>query len=74
MKNKKMIIYYDEEGDYLEITLKKSKDTYFNELKKDCAQIIDQKSGEIVGYAVFNFRKRKNSIDVEFPITKEMVA
>ena len=42
-----MIIHYDEEGDYLEITLKKSKDTYFNELKKDCAQIIDQKSGEI---------------------------
>lgn len=43
MKNKKISIWYDEEGDYLEINLKKSKNTNFNEIKKDFAEIIDKK-------------------------------
>ena len=35
---KKTIIWYDEEGNYLEILSKKCKDTYFNEIKKDFAE------------------------------------
>ena len=61
-------LWYDKEGDYLELTLQKSSDTYFNEIKKDFAQIIDTKTKKIVGYAVFNFMKRKNKT-LEFPLT-----
>lgn len=75
MKNQKISIWYDEEGDYLEINLKKSKDTYFNEVKKDYAEIIDKKTNKIIGYAVFNFTKRKEKIlEFDIPISKELAA
>ena len=47
---KKINIWYDKEGDYLEITLKKCKETYFNENKKDFAEIKDTKTQETVDY------------------------
>lgn len=69
MKDKKISIWFDEEGDFLEINLKKSKDTYFNQKKKDFCEIIDKKTGEIVGYVIFNFTKRKEKfIDMSIPI------
>ena len=75
MKKNKIFLWYDEEGDYLELILKKSKDTYFNEIKKDCAEIIDKDSGRIVGYAVFNFSKRKNKfVDLQIPVNLEVLA
>ena len=60
MKQNKISIWYDQEGDYLEITLKKSKETYFDERKKDFAEIKDTKTQKIVGYAICNFLKKKN--------------
>lgn len=72
---KKIHIWYDEEGDHLEINIKKSKDTYFNELKKDYFEIIDKKTNKIVGYAIFNFTKRKEKlIDFNIPLSKEIFA
>ena len=69
MKKDKLSVWYDKEGDYLEITLRKSKDSYFNEVKKDCANIIDKKSGKIIGCAIFNFAKRNGKfIEVDIPI------
>ena len=41
------------------INLKRSKDTYFNEVKNDYFEIIYKKTNKIVGYAIFNFTKRK---------------
>ena len=71
MKNQKMSIWYNEEGDYLEINLKKSKDTYFNEVQKDYAEIIDKKTNKIIGYAVFNFTKKRNKpLELEIPFSK----
>ena len=68
-KKNNMSLWYDEEGDYLEITLEKSPDTYFHEVKKGFFEIIDRKSKKIVGYAFFNFTKRKEKfIDLELPI------
>ncbi len=64
----KIKILYDEEGDYLEINLRKTKDTYFDEIKKDFARILETKTNKIVGYAVFNFTKQKNKpIEIEIP-------
>jgi len=68
MKKNKISLWYDKDGDYLEITLRKSKDTYFNEIKKDFAEIIDMQTKEIIGYAVFNFMKQKRKqINLEIP-------
>ena len=75
MKGKKIKIWYDEEGDYLEINLKKSQDTYFNEIKEDFFEILDEKTGEIIGYAIINFTKRKDRcIDLDIPIPKALPA
>ena len=75
MKSQKISIWYDEEGDYLEINLKKSKNTHFNEIKKDFAEIIDQKTKKVIGYAVFNFTKRKDKLlEFSIPISKELTA
>ena len=60
MKQNKLSIWYDKEGDYLEVNMKKCKETYFHEIKKDYAEIIEIKTQKIVGYAFFNFMKRKN--------------
>ncbi len=73
MKNK-IHIWYDEEGDYLEINLKKCKDTYFNETRKDFSEIIDKKTENIVGYAIFNFIKGNRPIDIELSIPKGILA
>ena len=71
----KISIWYNEEGDYLEINLKKCKDSYFNEVKKNYMEIIDKETGKIAGYALFNFTKRKNRfIDIDIPISKEILA
>lgn len=75
MKDNKIIVRYDEEGDYLEIYLGKIKEGYFREIKDKCFERIDKKTGKVVGYAVFNFTKRKEkSVDLEFAIPKEILA
>ena len=75
MANNKISIWHDDEGDYLEVNIKKSKDTYFNEVKKDLSEIIDKKTKKVVGCTVFNFTKTKHKpIDLELPIRKEALA
>ena len=66
--NQKLSLWYDKEGDYLEVTLKRSTDTYFQEVKKDYALIIDTKTKTVVGYAVFNFIKHQHTA-LELPFT-----
>lgn len=55
---KKFKIYYDEEGDYLEITRSRSKAGYFNNLGDGLFQQINEKTGEVVGVAIVGFKKR----------------
>lgn len=69
MKKQKMLIWYDKGGDYLEITFKRCKDTYFNEIEKNIEEIRDKKNNALVGFAIFNFTKRKEkSIDMALQI------
>ena len=68
MKNK-LTLWYDEEADYLELTFKKSKDSYFNELQKDCFEIKETTTDEIIGFAIFNFTHRKEKfLDIPFSL------
>ena len=70
-----MSLWYDEEGDYLEIYFGKIKEGHFREIKDKFFERIDKKTGKVVGYTIFNFSKRKEKfIDIELPIPKEITA
>ena len=62
MENK-MSVYYDEEGDFLEITAGDTSNCYFDNLGNGTFKITDKKSGEIRGIALFNFRDRTKALD-----------
>ena len=53
-----MSIYYDEEGDFLEITLNGYTDGYYKDIDEGIAERIDEKTGRITGVAIMSFRKR----------------
>ena len=70
-----MSLWYDEEGDYLEIYFGKIKEGYFHEVRDKIFERIDKKTGKIVGYTIFNFTKRKEKfVDMEIALPKEMEA
>ena len=72
MKQTKISISYDKDGDYLEVNLKKCKETYFDEKEKNFAEIKDTKTHQIVGYAIFNFLKQnKRELSLAIPSTEE---
>jgi len=67
-----MSLYYDEEGDFLEITMGGISDCYFDNLGKGLFKITDKNTGEIKGIAVHNFKKRSknlNEISFSLPFT-----
>ena len=60
--DKKMRIYYDEEGDYLTIFTGKSRPNYGEDVDEDIAIFKDQITDEIVGVGILNFRERAKSL------------
>ena len=65
-----MHIYYDEESDYLEIRFGEPTESYYEKIGPDLYVRIDEKTGEKIGYAIFNVKKATSSlttIDVEIP-------
>ena len=61
-----MQIYYDAEGDFLEINIGKYRKGYFKDISKGIAERIDEKTGKITGIAILGFRKRTQELkDVE---------
>lgn len=68
MKNK-LHIYYDQEGDFLELRIGKPTPSVYNGIGNDIFQRIDEKTGEIKGFAVFNFKKRTDKLkEIEVPM------
>ena len=71
MKNKKnMSIYYDSESDYLEIRFGEPTESYYEKIAPDTFVRIDEKTGEIKGYAIYNTKKSSSplkAINVEIP-------
>ncbi|MBS3074723.1 hypothetical protein J4447_04730 [Candidatus Pacearchaeota archaeon] len=59
MENK-MSIYYDQEGDFLEITAGDISNCYFDNMGSGVFRIIDK---ETKGIAIFSFKKRTGSLD-----------
>lgn len=70
MKNIKLHVYYDKEADYLEIRFGEPTESYYEKIAPDTFTKIDEKTGEIKGYAIFNVQKSKDplkTLDVEIP-------
>ena len=70
MKNK-LNIYYDEEGDFLELRIGKPTPSVYNDIGNDIFQRIDEKTRKVKGFAIFNFKKRTEklkNIAVSLPI------
>ena len=71
----KMHIYYDEEGDVLEIRLGEPTVSYMKDLGKDIFERIDNKTGKVKGFVILNFKKRSENkvIDIPIPVNLEVI-
>ena len=49
-------IYYDEEGDFLEINIGSYTKGYFKDVGDGVAERIDEKTGKITGIAILSFK------------------
>ena len=68
MKNK-LHLHYDEEADFLELRVGKPTTSVYEDIGNDIFKRIDEKSGEVKGFAIFNFKKRTEKLkDVEVPL------
>lgn len=63
-----MKVWFDPEGDLLEVELGKPRKGYFKDVGDDVFLRVDQK-GKVIGFAILNATKRtKNVREVELPI------
>lgn len=64
-----MNIYYDEEGDFLEITNGNISNCYFDNIGNGVFQITDKKTKEVKGIAIHSFKARtkQDSIQLNLP-------
>ena len=58
-----MKIYYDDEGDFLEIAMGDISNCYFDNMGKGIFQIIDKSTKEVKGVAIFSFKARTKELD-----------
>jgi len=56
-------LYYDEEGDFLEIIFGDISNCYFDNDGKGIFNIIDKSTGEIKGIAIHDFKARSKNLD-----------
>lgn len=70
-------VYYDEEGDLLEIRIGKPTIAYMKDLGNDIFERVDDKTGEIKGFSILNFKKRTEKlkpIEVSLPLKLKISA
>jgi len=58
-----MNIYYDEEGDFLEITMGNIDNCYFDNLGNGVFKIINKSDKKVKGIAIFSFKKRTKNLE-----------
>lgn len=66
-------LYYDEEGDFLELQVGEPREGYFEEIKDGVFERRDKKTEEVIGLAIFNVKKRTIR-DISLPIKVELTA
>ncbi len=71
MEKNNMKIYYDTESDYLEIIFGNPTECYYKKIGSDTYTRIDEKTGKVKGYAIYNVKKSNSplkSINVNIPL------
>lgn len=58
----KLNLYYDEEGDFLELNIGDYKEGYFKNLGDGIFERIDKKTKKVTGIAIHEFRKRTQGL------------
>lgn len=72
----KLNIYYDEEGDLLEIQVGTSREGTFRNLGKGVFERIDTETKEVVGLTIHGFRKRTHDLKnmpLSLPVSVELL-
>ncbi len=62
-ENQTYDVYYDEEGDFLEITGEDISNCTFKNLGNGLFKIVDKDTDEVKGMAIFSFKKRTKNLD-----------
>ena len=65
MKMANMKVWFDEEGDFLEVAFAE-RAGHFQEIGPDVYERVDEQ-GDVVGFAIFNFSKRERQA-IEVPL------
>ena len=69
----KMHIYYDEEGDFLEISVGNPTKCYASEVRPGVFLRIDEKSEEVKSVGILGFKKRAKDLkDIKLDIPVEV--
>lgn len=64
----KMHLYYDKEGDFLEIRFGEPTESTYEKIGEDTYERIDKETKEVKGYTVYNVQKSSGaSIDIQIP-------
>jgi len=58
-----MSIYYDEEGDFLEITNGDISNCFFDNVGDGIFRIVDKKTNEVKGIAIHSFKERTKNLN-----------
>jgi len=66
-------VHYNQEADFLEIGIGKPVKGYFKDLGDDIFERREEKTDEILGYAIFNFKKRTQILkDISIPLPRKL--
>ena len=71
-----MQIYYDEEGDFLEINIGKYTKGYFKDVDNGILERIDEKTGKVTGLSILSFKKRtqkSKDLKLNLPVKLEII-
>ena len=69
----KLNLYYDEEGDFLELHIGDYTDGHFRNLGKGVFERIDKKTKKVTGIAIMGFKKRTEGLkDIRVSLPTEI--
>lgn len=68
MRQENLEICYDTEADILEIFIGETTACYFDEIDDDLFEGRDEKTKELKGFKIFNFRKRGGMKNIRIPL------
>ncbi|MBS3139043.1 DUF2283 domain-containing protein [Candidatus Woesearchaeota archaeon] len=72
-----LYVYYDEEGDFLELNIGNYTEGYFRDVGEGVSERIDEKTGKVTGIAILGFKERTrgmSDVRVKLPFKLELIA